>query len=88
MSYEDAAKKLAELYGEEFGGKSSGRYRIPQKLLRELLGKKRIYEADISALTKAVFEEGFVLIDMDSFYVVMNANSFVNYRRVAKDDLN
>lgn len=81
------AKKLAELYDREFGGKKSGRYRIPQKLLRELLGRRRLYDEDITALSRALFEEGYVLIDMDSFYVVMNANSFVNYRRVAKEDL-
>ncbi|MEQ8778354.1 MAG: hypothetical protein RIE06_01735 [Roseibium album] len=87
MSCEDVAKLLAKLYDEEFGGKTSGRYRVPQKLLREMLGRKRLYETDVSSLSRAVFEEGFVLIDMDSFYVVMSANSFVNYRRVGKEDL-
>ena len=80
--YLDAAKTLAAFYGQEFGGKENGRYRISEKLMKTLLGRKRLYEADISALTKVLMEYGYVLVDMDSFYVVMSANSFVNYRRV------
>ncbi|SMX41452.1 hypothetical protein [Actibacterium lipolyticum] len=79
------AETLAELYAQSFGGKSSGRYRIPQKLLREMLGVRRLYSDDIVGLTRALFEKGYVLIDMDSFYVVMSANSFVNYRRLSND---
>ncbi len=84
---EKVAERLAELYGREFSGKSSGRYRIPQKLLRELCGRRRLYEDDVTALSRALFEKGYILIDMDSFFVVMSANSFVNYRRVGKDVL-
>ncbi|WP_209598477.1 hypothetical protein [Ruegeria sp. HKCCSP351] len=80
-----AAEHLAALYDQEFGGKVSGRYRIPEKLVRRIAGRRRLYEADIRALSIALFELGYVLIDMDSFYVVMSANSFVNYRR-ANDD--
>ncbi len=77
---------LAGLYDAKFGGKDSGRYRISAKLVREAAGCRRLYEDDIRALTRSLFEKGYVLIDMDSFYVVMSANSFVNYRR-ANDDL-
>ena len=79
------AGHLAALYDREFGGKVSGRYRIPDKLVRRIAGRRRLYEADILALSAALFELGYVLIDMDKFYVVMSANSFVNYRR-ANDD--
>ncbi|MCT8161920.1 hypothetical protein [Pseudoruegeria sp. SHC-113] len=85
MNHEDTAEKLAALYSTEFGGKPSGRFRIPEKLLREMMGRRRLYESDITALSRALLERGHVLIDMDSFYVVMSANSFVNYRRVGKD---
>ncbi|NDR59736.1 hypothetical protein [Aliiruegeria sabulilitoris] len=80
--YLRAAEILAELYGKEFGGKKNGRYRVSEKLMRMLLRRRRLYDSDIGALTRALIERGFVLIDMDSFYVVMSANSFVNYRRV------
>ena len=79
-----AATKLAEMYSTEFGGKASGRYRIPRKLLADLTGRRRLYAEDVTALTRALFEQGYVLIDMESFFVVMSANAFVNYRRVSK----
>ncbi|TIX51165.1 hypothetical protein [Alteraurantiacibacter aquimixticola] len=82
---EAAAVRLAEMYGQEFGGKPSGRYRIPRKLLAELMGRRRLYEEDVRDLSRAVLEQGYVLIDMETFFVVMSANSFVNYRRVARE---
>lgn len=75
------ADRLARLYAEKFGGKDGGRYRVAAKLVREAAGRRRLYEADIQALTRAMLERGYVLIDMDSFFVVMSSNSFVNYRR-------
>ncbi|KEO60110.1 hypothetical protein [Thioclava indica] len=52
-----------------------------------MLGRKRIYRDDIEQLTRAAFEIGFVVIDMDSFFVVVSANAFVNYRRVSGEAL-
>ncbi|WP_264210541.1 hypothetical protein [Leisingera thetidis] len=86
-TFDSAAEALAGLYARDFGGKTSGRYRIPQKLLRELCGRHRLYEDDITELTRALLEKGYVLIDMESFFVVLSANSFVNYRRVGKEVL-
>lgn len=77
--------RLAALYEQKFGGKDNGRYRISAKLVRDAAGRRRFYEADVRALTRALLERGFILIDMDSFYVVMSANSFVNYRRANED---
>lgn len=81
------ANRLAALYSESFGGKSKGRYRVSVKLVRQLAGKRRLYEDDIRALTREMLERGYVLIDMDSFFVVMGANTFVNYRRANEDVL-
>lgn len=53
--------------------------------MRRIARRRRLYETEIRALSVALYELGYVLIDMDTFYVVMNANSFVNYRR-ANDD--
>lgn len=82
-----AAARLACLYGESFGGKTHGRFRMSSKQIRELLGCKRLYPDDIMQLTRAALEEGYVLIDMDSFFVIMSSNAFVNYRRVSGDAL-
>lgn len=87
MPYDEAAARLAELYAQDFGGKPSGRYRIPEKLVKDLMGRRRLYAEDRTALSRALYELGFVLIDMDSFFVVMSANAFVNYRRVGKETL-
>ncbi|AHD03047.1 hypothetical protein [Leisingera methylohalidivorans] len=64
----DAAEVLARLYVRGFGGKASGRYRIPRKLLQKLCGKRRLYEEDIMSLARVLLEKGYVLIDMDSFF--------------------
>ncbi len=82
-----AADRLAELYDESFGGKPNGRYRISMKLVRELAGRRRLYEIDIRNLGKELLERGYVMIDMDSFLVVMSANTFINYRRVREDKI-
>jgi hypothetical protein len=92
MNYEiiqtsEIAEKLGALYEKEFGGKKSGRYRIPAKVLRDLAGRRRLYEDDIRNISRALVERGFILIDMDSFYVVMSANAFVNYRRANEGSL-
>ena len=78
---EETANELARLYGEKFGGKDSGRYRISAKLVRKISSRKRLYEDDIRLLTRSLLERGYVLIDMDAFFVVLSANTFVNYRR-------
>jgi hypothetical protein len=82
-----AADRLAGIYDRAFGGKSNGRYRIPAKLVRRIAGRRRLYEDDMRDLARALFERGFVLIDMDGFFVVISANTFVNYRRANEDCL-
>lgn len=84
-SIDSTAHQLAELYSKGFGGKPSGRYRVPAKIVRGLMGRRRLYAEDVQALTRALFEKGFVLVDMDTFFVVLSANTFVNYRRVSQD---
>ena len=77
------ADRLAALYADPFGGKSKGRYRIAGKVLRNLAGRQRLYEEDIRHLTREMLERGFVLVDMDTFYVILSSNTFVNYRRAS-----
>ena len=79
------ADRLVELYTRPFGGKKTGRFRIAAKLVCRLAGRRRLYEDDILVLARELFERGFVLIDMESFFVVLSANTFVNYRRANED---
>lgn len=85
--YRKAASHLASLYTVSFGGKVSGRFRLSSKQMKELLGCKRVYADDLEQLARAALEQGLVLIDMDSFYVILSANAFVNYRRVSGEAL-
>jgi len=80
-----ASDRLAELYEKPFGGKQAGRYRIPVKLVRRMAGRRRLYEDDIRELTRLMLERGYVLVDMESFFVIMSANTFVNYRRANEE---
>lgn len=75
------ADRLVSLYTQKFGGKDNGRYRVAAKAIRGAVGRRRLYEDDIQFLARAMFERGYVLIDMDNYFAVMTANSFVNYRR-------
>nr|WP_306267685.1 hypothetical protein [Pararhizobium sp. IMCC3301] len=81
------ADKLADLYTQPFGGKPKGRFRIAAKLVRQLAGRRRLYDDDVRELTRAMTERGYVMIDMDGFFVVMSSNTFVNYRRANEDCL-
>jgi len=82
---EETSAELTRLYQMQFGGKETGRYRIAGKLVRRLADRRRLYEDDIRDLTRAMLERGFILIDMETFFVVMSANTFVNYRRANED---
>jgi hypothetical protein len=84
---ESVADQLCLLYEKPFGGKKSGRFRISMKLVRLLAGRQRLYEDDIRDLQRAMAERGHVLVDMDTFFVVMRADTFVNYRRVSDETI-
>jgi len=86
-SFSAVADRLAALYLQPFGGKKSGRYRISARLVRQLAGRRRLYEDDIRALMRELAERGFVFVDMDSFFVVIAASTFINYRRSNEDCL-
>lgn len=82
---DSVADRLCALYDQPFGGKGSGRYRISTKLVRTLAERRRLYESDVRELSHAMLERGYVLVDMDSFFVVLSANTFTNYRRANEE---
>jgi len=81
------ADQLAALYERPFGSKPKGRYRVARKLVGKIAGRRRLYEDDVRSLARELLERGYVLIDMDSFFVIMSANTFVNYRRANEDSI-
>lgn len=79
---------LCDLYERSFGGKDRGRYRISRKMLRKLAGRERLPDDLMCALTDELFERGFIFIDMESFFVLLEKRLFRNYRRVPESAVN
>lgn len=79
---EEVAGWLADLYNLQFGGRPRGRFRISMKHLRRVMGRRRLYPEDVDALSRALFEHGHVLVDMETYFVVISQKTFASYRRV------
>ena len=77
------AAQLAELYERSFGGKERGRYRVSMKHLRALTGRKRVPPLVVRRIAEELFELGYVMIDMETFFVVLAQRTFASYRRVS-----
>jgi len=80
----EIAQRLATLYHLRFGGKRTGRFRVSRRYLLELSGRKRLPERLLQDLVNEMFEQGFVFIDLESFFVVLDQKLFVGYRRVTR----
>ena len=81
------AEQLAELYQWKFGGKERGRFRISMKHMQALTGRKRVPERTLRKIGEELFELGYVLIDLDTFFVILAQRTFRSYRRVSDASL-
>ena len=81
-SVREIAALLAELYGQEFGGARTGKYRISRKFLRQVAGRRRLTPELIHEIGDELFEHGFVIVDLESFFAVLHQRLFNSYRRV------
>ena len=77
------AETLAALYERSFGGKERGRYRVSMKHMRALTGRRRVSEEAVREIGRELFELGYVLIDLETFFVVLAQRTFRSYRRVS-----
>lgn len=82
LSAREVATLLAELYGREFGGTRVGKYRISRKFLRQVTGRRRLTPEFIHEIGDELFEQGFVIVDLESFFAVLHQRLFNSYRRV------
>jgi hypothetical protein len=73
---------LLALYRQQFAGRKSGRYRISRKFLRQLAGRRRMTAELLVEVANELFEQGYVLIDLETYFVVLEQRLFNNYRRV------
>ncbi|MDH3232347.1 MAG: hypothetical protein OEQ29_02390 [Alphaproteobacteria bacterium] len=78
---------LLRLYDQEFGGSRRGRFRISMKLMKKIAGRGRLHSTQLRAVADEVFERGLVLVDLETFFVVLSQRTFVNYRRVNEASL-
>ena len=76
------ADLLAALEATAFGGKPSGRFRISRKFLRQFAGRRRLKPDMVEAIADEMFERGYVLVDMESYFVILPQRYFSSYRRV------
>lgn len=79
----EVAARLAALYDRRFGGKDRGRYRISMKHLRALTGRRRVPAETVERIGEELYELGYVLIDLETFFVVLAQRTFTSYRRVS-----
>lgn len=87
-SPEVLAQVLARLFVERFGGASVGKFRISRKFLRQLANRRKLPDGFVAALAEDMFEAGFVLIDCESYFVVLSQKQFASYRRVTAAAVN
>lgn len=82
------AAYLARLYDEQFGGASSGKFRISRKFLRQLAARRKLSDEFLGGLAEELFEAGFVFVDCESYFVVFSQKQFSSYRRVTSVAVN
>lgn len=87
-SPEELVNDLVRLSAERFGGVSGGKYRISRKFLRQLAGRRKLPDDYLSALAEEMFEAGFVLVDCESYFIVLSQKQFASYRRVTSAAVN
>ena len=79
-----AAAILIALSDEPFGGKHAGRYRLSRKAMREVLGRRHIPARVLEELIDEVFEAGYLLLDLDTHFAVLEQRIVHNYRNVTQ----
>lgn len=82
-SEREIAEALARLYERGFAGKERGRYRVSMKHMRALTGRRRVTDDVVQKIGEELFELGFVLIDLETYFVVLAQRTFNSYRRVS-----
>lgn len=50
--------------------------------MRSVCARRKLPEAFIGKIASELSEQGLVLVDLDSYFVVMSQNLFESYRRV------
>ncbi len=84
MDVTKIVRQLAELYRTPLGGKARGRFRISMKLLRKCAGRKRLFSDEIEEIRREFYQQGYILIDMETSFALLSQSIFRNYCRVTE----
>ena len=79
--------RLVALYERPFGGKRRGRYRVSMKLLCGLFDQRRVWPEQIEAIRRGLYQRGYLLVDLETYFAVVSQQTFVSYRRVNEASL-
>ena len=83
-SVQQASEVLITLYDAPFGGKRSGRYRLSRKAMREILGRRHLPPVVLEELIDEVFEAGYLLLDLETHFAILEQRIVNNYRNVTQ----
>lgn len=79
---DEVADDLVRLYGQSFGGRNAGKFRISRKFLRQIADRRHLSSAFLEELTEEMYERGFAFIDIETYFAVIDQRHFNSYRRV------
>ncbi len=82
QGYEAVIERLVALYEQPFGGKKRGRYRISMKVMCRIFEQRRVWPEQREAIRRGLYERGYLLVDLETYFVVVSLQTFVSYRRV------
>jgi hypothetical protein len=88
MEYQEgieyAAKAIAKIYEDKFGGKKRGRFLMPGPYMRMLAGLKTLETDDVRMIQKEAHRLGYIVMDIGDHFSVIEESIMVNYRGVPK----
>lgn len=76
-----AQKLWADVYEEEFRGKTRGRFALKRDHLREALGVERLHASTIRRLQDVALKKGLAIIDLDDLFPCIEVDVLRRYRR-------
>ena len=79
---EEIADALVKLYEQPFGGRTSGKYRVSRKFLRQIAGRRHLSSQILNAITEEMYERGFAFIDLETYFAVIDQRQFNGFRRL------
>lgn len=82
-SADEVAKILISLHDRQFRSRRTGKYRISRSALRAVCGRHKLTERFLEEIETELFERGYVLVDLETYFAVMNQKLFDSFRRAS-----